>query len=83
VALTSPSASADGDFYFYLKQPDGDALGDSRWRSPLRNFSARACPKAQPVMQATARVAQQSISTKVIKQTLAVVIARVSDAELL
>jgi hypothetical protein len=49
----------------------------------LRNFTARACPKAQPVMQATAWVAQRSISTKVIKQTLAVVIARVSDAELL
>jgi len=46
-------------------------------------ISPRACPKAQPVMQATAWVAQQSISTKVIKQTLAVVIARVSDAELL
>ncbi len=59
------------------------AGGDSRWRPPLRNFTARACPKAQPVMQATAWVAQRSISTKVIKQTLAVVIARVSDAELL
>src|SRR5438445_98336 len=59
-----------------IERLDGDALGDSRWRQPLRNFSARACPKAQPVMQATAWVAQQSISTKVIKQTLAVVIAR-------
>src|SRR5438132_8267722 len=70
-------------FLFLPQKPDGDALGDSRWRPPLRNFTARACPKAQPVMQAIAWVAQRSISTKVIKQTLAVVIARVSDTELL
>ena len=49
----------------------------------MRNFSARACPKAQPVMQATAWVAQQSISTKVIKQTLAVFTVSAFDAEFL